>query len=225
MVADGPVPAPVPGILFVWTNVDPAHEDDFNRWYDREHLEERVRIQGIRSATRYRAASEPRRYLGLYEAASIDVFRSDAYRRAFQHQTPWSLTNFGRMSDSMRRVCTVATAAGFGRGAWLAVIRLDREGGPAALSGAAAMLRLQDGIVAIRLLVPDAELSTPLPVEHTSNRVMDPILLIEATHEPAAAAAARSVVDESDGRVVEAGILHLLWRLSAEDLHDPAGGR
>ena len=124
----------------------------------------------------------------------------------------------------MRRVCTVATAAGSGRGAWLAVMRLGREGRPAASGGAAALLS-QDGIVAIRLLMPDTELSAPLPAEGTSNRVLDPILLVEATHEPAAAAAVRSVTDESGGRAVEAGILHLLWRLSAEDLDGAAGGR
>jgi hypothetical protein len=129
------------------------------------------------------------------------------------------------MSDSMRRVCTVTAATGFGHGGWLAVIRLNHEGGSAALGDIAATLRLQDGIVAIRVLVPDAELSTSLPSETTSNRVLDPIMLIEATHEPAAAAAVRSVADESGGRTLEAGILHLLWQLSAEDLPDAAGGR
>jgi len=35
------------GMLLVCTNVDPAHEDDFNRWYDREHVNERVAIPGF----------------------------------------------------------------------------------------------------------------------------------------------------------------------------------
>ena len=33
------------GELLIWTNIDPAHEDDFNRWYDREHMTERAAIQ------------------------------------------------------------------------------------------------------------------------------------------------------------------------------------
>jgi hypothetical protein len=118
MAADAPVSPPAPGLLFVWTNADPAHEDDFNRWYDREHLEERVRMQVM----------------------------SVAYRRAFQHQTPWSLTDFGRTGDSMRRVCTVATAAGSGRGAWLAAIRQasDERGGWPAERQPRPARRLQD---------------------------------------------------------------------------------
>ena len=54
----------LPGILFVWTSADPEHERDFNRWYDREHVEERVRIPGFVSGTRYQSVRGPRKYLG-----------------------------------------------------------------------------------------------------------------------------------------------------------------
>ena len=33
-------------ILVVMMEVDPAHEDEFNRWYDDEHLPERLEIPG-----------------------------------------------------------------------------------------------------------------------------------------------------------------------------------
>ena len=32
------------GELFIWTDVDPAHEQDFNRWYDTEHMQERAAL-------------------------------------------------------------------------------------------------------------------------------------------------------------------------------------
>ncbi|MDR0380245.1 MAG: hypothetical protein LBI62_09970 [Candidatus Accumulibacter sp.] len=35
------------GQLLIWTNVEAIHEQDFNRWYDRKHMEERVRIPGF----------------------------------------------------------------------------------------------------------------------------------------------------------------------------------
>ena len=44
---------PPNGMLFVACDVDPAFETDFNRWYDREHVEERVRIPGFLSGARY----------------------------------------------------------------------------------------------------------------------------------------------------------------------------
>ena len=34
------------GMLLTSMNIDAADEADFNRWYDREHLEERVAIEG-----------------------------------------------------------------------------------------------------------------------------------------------------------------------------------
>ena len=35
------------GMLFVATDVATQDDADFNRWYDREHVEERVRVPGF----------------------------------------------------------------------------------------------------------------------------------------------------------------------------------
>ena len=69
--------------LFVWSDIDPDHEADFNQWYDREHMEERVRIPGFTGARRYRAVSgSARRYLALYRASNLADFTPDASRQA-----------------------------------------------------------------------------------------------------------------------------------------------
>ena len=98
-----------PGELFIWTDVDAAFEDDFNRWYEREHMEERAEIPGFRWARRYRSSSEGRRYLALYRTESLNVFTSAAYKKAFEQQTDWSLTNFKRMTNTNRRVMAVSS--------------------------------------------------------------------------------------------------------------------
>ena len=41
-------------ILVVMMDVDPAHEDEFNRWYNDEHLPERLEILGYVSARRFK---------------------------------------------------------------------------------------------------------------------------------------------------------------------------
>ena len=53
------------GLLFVATDVEPADDADFNRWYDREHVAERVRVPGFLSGARYVSIEGGRRYLGL----------------------------------------------------------------------------------------------------------------------------------------------------------------
>jgi hypothetical protein len=202
-------------MLFVWTDVDPAHEDDFNRWYDREHVAERRDVPGMRSAIRYRTARhDGRRYLGLYRAETLDVFRSAAYQQVFQHQTPWSVTNLGRMRNTVRRVCSIQTETGLGAGAWLVVVRQGStvsDAGIAALHALAAQVADMDGVVATRLLVPDADLSTPLPAEPAEGRVLDPILLIETTSEPVSAGVARIANDAVPAG--EIATLSLLWHL------------
>lgn len=214
----------LPGILFVWTSADPEHELDFNRWYDREHVEERVRIPGFVSGTRYQSVRGPRKYLGLYRTVSLDAFQTPDYFKAFGQQTPWSVANLQRTVDPMRRVCTIEAETGMGTGAWLAVLRLgasaigqdaEAKAGMAALGE--KLLRI-DGVIATRLLTPDANLSGPLPAERKEGRVLDPIFLIDASSESAAVAAANeaSIVLGLDG--AEAAILQLSWQLRETDL-------
>ena len=54
------------GMLLTSMNVDAADEAEFNRWYDREHLEERVAIPGFLEARRYVAHDGNRKYLRFY---------------------------------------------------------------------------------------------------------------------------------------------------------------
>jgi len=71
------------GMLLTSMDVDAEHEADFNRWYDREHLEERVAIEGFIEARRYVAVegSMPK-YLSPYSTETFDVLDSPAYRKA-----------------------------------------------------------------------------------------------------------------------------------------------
>ncbi|MEA2840090.1 MAG: hypothetical protein QOF41_1420 [Methylobacteriaceae bacterium] len=218
-----------PGLLFVWTDVDEAFEDDFNRWYDQEHIEERVRIPGVLSGTRYQNRGPGRRYLGLYRTEVLDVFDSAAYRQAFSSQSPWSVTNLSRMRDPMRRVCAIENETGFGTGAWLAVLLLDSMSTAERLEASKAFgKRVQDvdGVISTRLLMPDTAKSTPLPNETSEGRKMDPILLIDATNESSARDAAKAAGNLVPANATTA-ILAMMWQLRKSDLgrSTPAGGR
>ena len=58
-----------PGIMLNLASVDPAHEDEFNRWYHAEHIPDVLaRFPQIKRVRRFRAAdAEEPRYLVLYE--------------------------------------------------------------------------------------------------------------------------------------------------------------
>lgn len=142
------------GELFIWTDIDPAHEEDFNQWYDREHMAERAGIAGFRWARRYRSQHGRRRYLALYRTEDLHVFGSAAYRQAFERQTPWSLANFARMRDTHRRVMVVSPLAGAGTGAALGLLRLGSVELAARAAALAASAQEIEGVLALRVLTP-----------------------------------------------------------------------
>src|SRR5689334_22554583 len=104
------------GMLLTSMNIDPAHEAEFNRWYDREHLEERVAIPGFLEARRYVAQDAELKYLSLYSTETIDVLGSPTYSKALANQTDWSKANIARFKGMIRGVSRITISRGIGRG-------------------------------------------------------------------------------------------------------------
>lgn len=207
------------GELFIWTNVDPAHEQDFNRWYDTEHMQERAAIPGFKWSRRYHSKTCARPYLALYRTESLKVFTSDTYRQAFTKQTEWSVRNFSRMYDTQRRVAAVTLAFGAGTGAGIALVSL---GSVAVAEKALARCKMlghsAEGILSAKILTPDTALSTPLPSESTDQRVLEPYLIIDATSLGEAAKAASTIAKQLDLPETACHSFDLLWDLQSSDL-------
>jgi len=210
-------------MLFVASDVEPADEADFNRWYDQEHVEERVRIPGFLSGARYFSLEGGRKYLGLYRTESLAVFGSPGYRAAFEKQTPWSVANLERMRQPVRRVCAVRAVTGFGSGSQVVVLPLAAAADAGALLQGAERIgrqlrKEQAGFVQSYLLVPDVALSTPLPRESTEGRVLQPMLVIETSSADAARAARAAAASALDADPATGWLLSLGWKLGAGEL-------
>ncbi len=78
------------GLLAVWTGVDPEVEAEFNEWYDKEHVPERLAVPGFLSGIRYTAVEGEPKYLALYELDNENVLKSDAYVKVSKLPTPWT---------------------------------------------------------------------------------------------------------------------------------------
>src|SRR5580658_7082259 len=74
------------GLLMAWTDIDPAHEDEFNRWYDDEHIGRLLAVPGFLSAGRYRALRGGPKYLAMYELEDHNVLRSAAFIDTVRYQ-------------------------------------------------------------------------------------------------------------------------------------------
>jgi hypothetical protein len=54
-------------VLLVTVEIDPADDEEFNRWYDEEHVPEKLGEPGYLAARRFRDAGEDNKYLVIYE--------------------------------------------------------------------------------------------------------------------------------------------------------------
>ncbi|MBR0869100.1 hypothetical protein JQ633_01930 [Bradyrhizobium tropiciagri] len=214
------------GMLMTSMDVDPLHEAEFNRWYDREHIEERVAIDGFLEARRYVAHDGKPKYLGLYSTATFDVLDSPAYRTALANQTEWSKANIARFKNMIRAVARITISSGVGRGAALGLIRL-RPPADGADKLRAALRELldpatQDGIISMHLLENDPDLSKPLTEDaaKADPGAGDWFVLIDATDVGAVPAASARITDNAALKplVITSGVYRLLWDLAKSDL-------
>lgn len=78
------------GLLMVYTDVPAEHEEEFNRWYDEEHIPERLSIPGVLNAARYVALQGGPKYLACYELNEPEAWQSDAWQYCLNNPTEWS---------------------------------------------------------------------------------------------------------------------------------------
>ena len=214
------------GMLLTSMNIDPSDEAEFNRWYDREHLEERVAIDGFLEARRYVAQDGNPKYLSLYSTETFEVLDSPAYRTALANQTAWSKANIARFKNMIRAVARITLSLGVGRGAALGIIRLRPSAGGAEKLRTAVRDQLDpaklDGIISMHLIESDPALSKPMTDDPDAPNpgAGDWFVLIDATDVNAVPAAAARFNDNAVFKplVVSSGVYRLMWDIAKSDL-------
>src|SRR4051812_46838087 len=213
------------GMLLTSMNIDAADEAEFNRWYDREHLEERVAIPGFLEARRYVAHDGNPKYLSLYSTETFAVLDSPAYRAALANQTEWSKANIAHFQNMIRAVARITVSRGTGRGAALGIVRLRPSGGEDRLR-AALHEQLDpaelDGIISMHLIESDPALSKPITDDPAAPNpgAGDWFVLIDATDVGAVPAA----MLRFSGNIVlkpltiSSGAYRLMWDLAKSDI-------
>ena len=64
------------------------HHDEFNDWYDTEHIPAELGIPGYLNARRFQGIDDPQRFLALYDVATLAAVDGSAGRQAYH--SPWS---------------------------------------------------------------------------------------------------------------------------------------
>jgi hypothetical protein len=213
------------GMLLTSMDIDPSDEADFNRWYDREHLEERVAIPGFLEARRYVAHQGNPKYLSLYSTETFEVLDSPAYRAALANQTAWSKANIARFKDMLRGVARITISRGTGRGAVLGIVRLRPSAGSEDTLRAALRDQLDPaklpgiGLISMHLLENDPALSKPLTDNPAASDpgAGDWFVLIDASNVSAVADGIANLAAYKS-QTISSGIYQLMWDLAKSDL-------
>jgi hypothetical protein len=211
------------GMLITSMDVDHADEAEFNMWYDREHLAERVAIEGFLEARRWIAVQARPKYFCTYSTADFNDLSAPAYQRALATQTDWSKKNISRFKNMIRAVGRITASRGQGRGAALAVVRLR----PQPDSQEVLRRRLHGlidpamvpGIISLHLVESDPRVSRSLTDPDTPNPgAADWFVLVEGTQVDAVRALASERFGNAGASVVSTGTYRLMWDLAKSDL-------
>lgn len=104
-------PEKVGGVLLVGLSVPAEHDEEFNAWYNTEHIPYLSAVPGVLRARRYEPTGGSKKYLAVYELADANVPYTDAWAKAAN--TPWSArqrTYYDRWLRTISRSLVPVTA-------------------------------------------------------------------------------------------------------------------
>ena len=112
------------GVLAVWMDCVSYGEKDFNEWYNRQHLEERVGVPGFISGARYAAVRADRAYFTWYRTESVSVLASEAYRSRLDNPTEWTQRVMPSFRRTIRSAMVVFQRHGKAVGSYAVTLRM-----------------------------------------------------------------------------------------------------
>jgi hypothetical protein len=163
------------GILAVFNDCAPEGYEHFERWYIREHLQERVGVTGFRFGRRYQLVSGGnRQFFAFYEVETPAVLSSPAYLERLNAPTPWTTETMKiAFRNSVRTVCDLQYAAGDLIGSHAAVLRADGAMAPTAEAGELVrQMATEPGIARVQLWTA-SRTQTPFDTAEMKTRARD----------------------------------------------------
>jgi hypothetical protein len=117
------------GVLLTFAEVPAEAEDDFNEWYNREHIGERLLMPGFLRARRYIAVSGRPKYCATYETANVEDLGHPDYLARLADQSDWSKRVMAQFSRFHRLTARVTADTGHGVAGALTLTRFYPDEG------------------------------------------------------------------------------------------------
>jgi len=109
-------------MLVTLTQVSARDERDFNEWYNREHIDERINLPGFHRARRYVAVRATPKYLATYECDTVADLATPAYLHVLANPTSWSKAVMARFTHFQRMTLRIQADHTHGVGGALAAV-------------------------------------------------------------------------------------------------------
>ncbi|HUC11644.1 MAG TPA: hypothetical protein VL985_14635 [Stellaceae bacterium] len=106
---DRNAPSNAAALMLIGMNIAAEHENEFNEWYNSEHLPALGSVPGVICARRYRGTGGTQRYVALYHLEARQVLQSAEWRKAAD--TPWTQKLRPHFRDLLRLECRRYTRA------------------------------------------------------------------------------------------------------------------
>ena len=225
------------GVMAVWNDLEPGREAEFDAWYRRQHIPERLHQPGFLEARRYLAdegIGSPR-YCAFYWLESIAALKTPQYLACLAHPTRWTRRVMPWFREMGRSPCAVIADVGHGIGGmmiWMAATGAPARGSAlhAQLAPVWASLCADPAIVRAQLWDCDpsarAQFNPEERLRTARDEVADCIVCIEGAAARAlndAADRIRSVASAAAPRVElrVSPCYRLLWRMRAAEAPPP----
>lgn len=153
------------GLLSLWNGFDPSRREEYDLWHTRQHVAERLSVEGMLRVRRYDRGQGPLpEFLTLYELRSTSVLASPAYHRLMKNPSDWSRVMRPSFEGFFRVGHVVEETRGGGIGGALMVTTFDDLWGfsDAARREASEHLLSVTGATAVHMLARDAAVA-PVP--------------------------------------------------------------
>jgi len=163
------------GILAVWSDIAPEAAADYDKWYEEEHMFERLVVDGFHRARHYRTVSGSQMFFTYFVTDDSRVMKSPAYFDSANNSSDWTKRILPNFRNTNRTAFNVVRRIGWGFGAAAMTIRMGagegREGELVSWLGQEVFPSLlkSAGIIGLQIWERDLE-STIIKVQDASLR-------------------------------------------------------
>ena len=92
-------------LLIIKTDIALEMEEEFNHWYDEEHIPRLLKVPGVLMAKRGLSAGNGQKYIAIYEHENSEVQQTSAYKNAIE--TEWTQKIRPYLRNFQKNVYTV----------------------------------------------------------------------------------------------------------------------